>query len=217
MVTPWPLLSVPHALHPQFRLHPPRTNSLNSNSTPDRHTDRQTDRRHHRPFAAAAGTCPEVVVPAGSTCPVADLAGHTGPGAVRSPGLVAGKGWVSRTGWAAVGCCSSPGVASDPLRHRLAEVVGGVGTKAVRPRGVSANVYLRSSDEPRVWRSIVFGMRRNALMLRRGQTYVFLRHSDGSGDGRARGKGDGEFSRRKAPGCPRVDCKASRGVGWAMR
>jgi hypothetical protein len=84
---------------------PPRTNSLDSNSTPDRHTDRRRDRRRHRPFAAG-DTCPDPVVGvlAGSTCPAVGLVDRTGPGegivlvVVHSPDLVAGMGWASRIG-----------------------------------------------------------------------------------------------------------------------
>jgi hypothetical protein len=220
IATQWLVLSMPHPLRPHTRLNPPKTNSLDSNSTPDQHTDQRTGRRHLRhPFAAAAGTCPGAEVLAGSTCPVADLAGHTGPGVVRSPGLVAGRGWASRTGWAAVGC-SSPGVASDPAmdpRRRLAEVAEDVGKKAVRPGTMSANVYLRSSNERWVWRSIAFGMRRNAPATRKRDTYVFLRHGDGTGDGKVRRRSDGRLSRRKASGCSRMVCRAWRGVGRAIR
>jgi hypothetical protein len=105
IATPSSFLSVSHPLRPYFRLHAPRTSSLDSSSRPDRHIDRRRDRLQRRPFAAG-DTCPDPVVGvlAGSTCPAVGLVDRTGPGegivlvVVHSPGLVAGMGWASRIG-----------------------------------------------------------------------------------------------------------------------
>jgi hypothetical protein len=136
------ILSMSHPLHPPNRLHPPRTSSLYSSSTPDRHTNLRRDRLQRRPFVAAGGTCPDPVVEvlAGSTCPVVDPADrigpavdHIDPGEVRSPDLAAGMGWASRTGWAAAGC-SSPGVPSGlPASKGPRRVLAGDMRVAVRP------------------------------------------------------------------------------------
>jgi hypothetical protein len=147
------ILSLSHPLHPPNRLHPPRTSSLDSSSTPDRHTNRRRDRLQHRPFVAAGGTCPDPVVEvlAGSTCPVVDLADrtapavdHIGPGEVRSPGLAADMGWASRTGWAAAGC-NNLELATDRHRKPAGVAEGRLGIEAVgRPERMLAKVDLCS-------------------------------------------------------------------------
>jgi hypothetical protein len=111
----------------------------------DPHIDRRIDRLQRRPFAAA-DTCPEAAVLAGSTCPVvADHIGQvvvdrTGLGVGRNPGLAAGTGWASRSCWAAVGCSSLVDLRVVDLRRRPVGAAGGAGMKVGRPGRMSVIV-----------------------------------------------------------------------------
>jgi hypothetical protein len=104
----------------------------------------RTSLRQLRP-SVVVGTCPVVVVLAGSTWAV--VAGHTVPVVGHSPVLAAGMGWANHSSCcrALVGC-SSPG---EPFvgrvgRHHSERLEDRQAVRlAVRPMVISANVHVR--------------------------------------------------------------------------